>query len=219
MKLINYFLPLLVILAIIGIGFYFYKTKNNDKTIFISPLVEGDAPKASVFSIENAPSESLRGKIATMDGEINWQDRVATEPAKISSPVTIQQGEKLITGEKSSLSLDFPNAVTIEFSPQTEVDIIQTLPKNLVFSQTSGTAQYLKTGNYPVSVRALSLLAENNGDMVIFMDPEDPIITVKQKSGNTIIAYNDLNFLSHEITIESGETLTFNYGNRRAVLR
>jgi hypothetical protein len=62
-------------------------------------------------------------------------------------------------------------------------------------------------------------LAQNDGDMELSIDPEDPMITIKQISGNTIVAYNDLNYVSHEITIASDETLTFNYGNRRAVLK
>ena len=219
MKLFQYLLLFLGIFAIAGTGFYFYKTKNSDKTIFISPLVEGDTPNASVFSIETAPSESLRGKIISMTGEISWQSRIATEAAKISVPQTIQQGEKLITGEKSNLSLDFPNACSVEFSPQTEIEIIQTLPKNIVFSQTSGTGEYVKTGSYPVSVRVLSLLAENDGDMIVSVDPENPLIILTQKSGQTIVAYNDLNYVSHETTIASGRTLTFNYGKRRAVLK
>jgi len=215
----KYLLFFLIIFLIAVIGLYFFQTKNSDKTFFISPLVEGNTLNVSAFSIENAPSASLRGKITDMTGEISWQGRLATEAAKIYSPVTIQQGEKLITGEKSSLKLDFKAGCSVELSPQTEIEVIQTLPDNIVFSQNSGTANYVKTGAYPVSVRISNLLVESDGEAIISIDPEDFLITLDLKSGSAIAAYNDLDYLSHEIIVEAGETLSFNDDTRKAVLK
>jgi len=209
----------LIIFLAIGIGFYFYQAKNTDKTFFISPLVEGNNLNVSSFSIENAPLQSLRGKITSMTGEISWQGRIATEAARIYSPVTIQQGEKLITGEKSSLNLDFKNGCLVEFLPETEIEVIQTLPENIVFLQSSGTAKYVKTGDYPLSVRIKSLLVQGDGNIVISINPEDLLITLDLKSGTAIAAYNDLDYLSHEVMFQAGEILVFNDGTRKAVLK
>lgn len=219
MKYFKYLLLFLVILAVVGGGVYLYKIKNKESAVIISPLAKDDAPKTSAFSIENAPTESLRGKIATMSGEINWQGRIATEASKISSPMTIQQGEKLITKDVSTLSLVFADACSVEFSPDTEIEVVQTLPQNIVFSQANGTAEYIKTGSFPISVRAISLLVESDGDMTVSIDPEKPIITLDLKSGKATAAYNDLKYVSHEVTLIAGQTFTFNDGTRKGVLR
>jgi len=193
--------------------------RDKDNKTFISPLAETAIKKTSAFSLENAPSESLKGEITNMIGEISWQGRIATEAAKIITPITIQQGEKLITGEKSSLSLTFNNACSIDLSEKTEVDIIQTLPANIVFSQTSGTGEYVRTGNYPISIRVLKLLVEINGNISISIDPQKPIITLTIKSGNALVAYNDLKYVSHEVMVKNNQTFTFNYDKRKGVLK
>ncbi|PIS16081.1 hypothetical protein COT62_00255 [Candidatus Roizmanbacteria bacterium CG09_land_8_20_14_0_10_41_9] len=211
-KYILLFLAFFVIAVIIS--FSFFKIKNNKDVVVFSPIAETTTQKTSSFSLENAPTESLKGKITTMEGEINWQGRIATEPAKLSSPVAIQQGEKLITGEKSNLSLVFPDACLVEFSEKTEVDVIQTLPANIVFSQISGTGEYIKMGSYPVSIRIVNLLVEEDGDMVVFIDPEEPIVTLTIKSGKAIVAYNDSDFISREVALVDGQTFIFNYDTR-----
>jgi len=73
-----------------------------------------------------------------MKGNIDWQGRTATEAAGISAPITIQQGENLITEAGGSLTLVFQNACSLNFSEKTEIDIIQTLPADIVFSQSAG---------------------------------------------------------------------------------
>lgn len=222
MKVIKYIFSFLVIFGLIfAIYFVFSKMKNRDNNVFISPLAETNTntKKISAFSLENAPSESLKGEIITMTGDISWQGRTATEAAKILFPITIQQGEKLITGEKGSLSLTFDNACSVDLSEKTEFDIIQTLPANIVFSQTSGTGEYVKTGSYPVSIRALKLLAEVDGIISISIDSEKPIITLTVKSGNALIAYNDSKYISHEVSVGSNQSFSFNYDTKKGVLK
>jgi hypothetical protein len=222
MKIFKY---ILLSLAVFAVGFAATviflnsRTKNTESVIIVTPRSEATNQITSAFSLENAPSESLRGQITAMTGEIDWTDRVATEASKISSPVTIQQGEELSTGLKSSLILEFLNTCTVKFSQSTDIQIIQTLPTNLVFAQISGTGEYIKTGSDPVSVRALNLLTNVEGDTVISINQLKPIITLTVKSGTATVAYNDLKYLSHEVTISAGHTYTFNSGTRRGVLK
>lgn len=219
MKFFRYILLFLVVfVVVVAVNFGFYKTKSYESIAVFSPIAEVTTQKASSFSLENAPTESLKGKITAMEGEIHWQGRIATEPAKLSSPVAIQQGEKLITGEKSKLSLVFPDVCLVEFSEKTEVDVIQALPANIVFSQTSGTGEYVKTGSYPVSIRAMDLLVEEDGGIVVSLDPEEPIITLTLKSGQATAAFNDSEYVSHEVMFVAGQTFTFNYDTRKGVL-
>jgi len=223
MKYLKYILLFLIILIAVLTGLYlFYKQKAEQIVSTPLPTISEITPQptfTSNFSLENAPTESLKGSITKMTGEVDWQDRIATEAAKISSPITIQQGEKLLTGEKSTLSLVFPSAVSINFSEKTTIEMMQTLPVDLVFSQTTGTAEYNKTDNDPVSVRTLNLLTNITGDTIISINPNKPIITLIVKSGDITVAYNDLKYLSHEVTISAGHTYTFNSGTRKAALK
>lgn len=214
----------ITILTILGIviilaGFYYFLSKKTENTAITIPGIL-PTQKTSSFSLVNAPSESLKGEISTMSGQILWQSRVATEEAQISSPQLIQQGEKLETGKNSALVLKYDGIVKVTFSPETAIDIIQTLPSNLVFSQDSGSAEYKNLGSTSVvSVRALSLLVQNSGDISVSINPQRPIVTLVVKSGIATVAYNSLGFVSHEFTIPAGRTYTFNDHTRTGVLR
>jgi len=115
--------------------------------------------------------------------------------------------------------IKFPDACQIDLSEETELEIVQTLPENILFHQISGDVDYVKTGDYPISVRVDYLLIEANGDFSVSINPNWPVVYVTMKSGSATAAYNDLNFLSHEIKILKGKTYTFNYDTRRGVLR
>jgi hypothetical protein len=222
MKIIGY---ILLAIAIFAIGFaatYLFlnsKMKNTESLVIITPFPQATNQITSAFSLENAPSESLRGTIATMAGEIDWTSRTATQAAQILSPIQVQQGEELSTGVKSSLSLDFPEACSVKFSQSTDIQIIQTLPSDLVFAQLTGSAEYTKSGSDPVSVRALNLLTEVGGNTDISMGTARPTITLTVKSGSATVAYDDLKYISHEITIPAGHIYTFNSGTRRGVVK
>jgi hypothetical protein len=222
MKFFKYALLSLAVFAVgfaVTVAFLNSRTKNTESVIIVTPKPEAVNQITSAFSLENAPSESLRGQISAMTGEIDWTNRVATEASKLSSPVTIQQGEELSTGVKSGLSLVFPEVCSVKFSQNTDIQIIQTLPANIFFAQISGTGEYTKTGSDPVSVRVLNLLANVDGDTVISINQLKPIITLTVKSGTATVAYNDLNYVSHEVTVPKGKTLTFNSGTRRVGLK
>jgi hypothetical protein len=222
MKFFKYALLSLAVFAVgfaATVAFLNYKTENIQNVIIVTPKSEASNQITSSFSLENAPSESLKGIISTMSGEIDWTDRVATEASKIPSPVTIQQGEELSTGVKSSLSLVFPEVCTVKFSQSTDIQIIQTLPANIVFAQISGTGEYTKTDSEPTSVKALNLLANIDGDAVITINQLKPVVTLTVKSGTATVAYNDLKYVSHEVTISAGHTYTFNSGTRRGVVK
>jgi len=220
MKFFKYLIWFLVAVVIISIAaLVILRTKKQEIIIIPSPISIVTPQPISNFSLENAPSESLRGQITEMKGSVDWQGRTATGAAKIFTPITVQQGENLITEGGGSLTLVFPSACTINFSEKTELDIIQTLPADIVFSQVSGVAEYLNTGSYPVDIRTSTLLTELNGDATISRNPQKPVVTVFVKSGSAVVAYNDLKYISHEVTINAGKTFTFNYGTRKGVVK
>jgi hypothetical protein len=220
MKYFRYILYFLAGVAVaMVVSYVFYQIHNKGGIKILSPEADIVTSNNTSFSLENAPTESLKGEISTMSGKINWQGRTATEAARILSPITIQQGENLITGENSSLGLTFSDVCSVKLAEKTEVDIVQTLPANIVFSQTGGTSEYIRTGTYPVSVRANKLLTKIDGDITISFDINKPIITVSVISGNATAAFDDLKYLSHEVIISTGQKYIFNYGTRKGVLK
>jgi hypothetical protein len=219
-KFVKYFLIFLLGASIIGVaGYFFFKMKKGEEiTISPTPVPNFTSDKSN-FSLEEAPSESLRGEIIKMVGEVKFLGRTATEASILASTsAKVQQGENYITGEGGSLSINFKDTVSIDLSENTEVDIIQTLPANIVFSQVAGIANYKVIAKSSVTIRTSYLLTELRGEANISRDSDKQIVIVTIKSGSAIMAYNDKNYVSHEVTINEGQTYTFNYGTRKGAL-
>jgi hypothetical protein len=217
-KIILFLIPFLITTAIV-VGYFKLIQKISTVSIPNLPSVSfSDLVKFSRFSLEKAPSQSLVGLISSMSGDVEYESRIATEAAKINSPVPIQQGENLTTGTDGKLVLIFEKAAEINISPDTSVSIIQTLPADLVFSQSTGVSEYVKLASIPVSIRSRHLLIENAGDITVSVDKIKPVITVSVNSGSATFAYNNINNISKVLTLEAGKTLTFNDGTRRVVV-
>lgn len=220
MKKIFLFIIPFLITTILVVGYF----KLTQKILTISipniPSVSfSDLVKFSRFSLEKAPSQSLVGTITSMSGEVEYESRIATEAAKINSPVQVQQGESLTTGVDGKLILTFDKAVEINMSVESSVGVVQTLPADMVFSQNSGTAEYKKLADTPVTIRSLHLLIENNGDVTVSIDKIKPIITVTINSGSATFAYNNTSNVSRVINIGAGKKLIFNDDTRLVVAK
>ena len=80
--------------------------------------------------------------------------------------------------------MDFPQAVTITASSNTQINFIQTLPANFVVEQKKGLSMYDKSGDIPVSVRALDLLINiEKGTCTISVDKDTSDIIVTANPG------------------------------------
>lgn len=167
------------------------------------------------FSIENAPSEAIKGTVTRMSGQVFWEARTATEAAEVNNLVNLQQGEQIQTGETGSMDIVFPNAIQIKAEPKTQIDFVQTLPVNFVASIASGSAEFKKVSTIPVTIRALHLLVKVNstqeaGDLSIGIDEEKGLVNLNIISGSITVAFNDLNLVSKEVNFTSGQRVTFN---------
>ena len=224
MKVFRYIVISIAVLILIFsagyflVGYYYNNTGNLNNTISTTREAESEIDTI-IYSLEDPPSESLRGQIATMSGEIYWQGRIATESSQIFDPQEILQGESVSIKKDSDLTIEFDNACIIEMSENTSVNVIQTLPINLVFRQSDGSAVFNRTGENPLSVRTLSLLSDINGKAKITIDKDKNTIYLEVISGSTTVAYNDLEFISRQMTIEENQTYTFNQDTRKGVLR
>jgi hypothetical protein len=220
MKRAILFLIPFLITTVLVVGYFKLTQKITAIKIPSLPSVSfSDLVKFSRFSLDKAPSQSLVGVITSMNGEVKHEKRLATESAKINSPVPIQQGESLTTGVDGNLVLTFEKAAEIIISSDTSVGIIQTLPADLVFSQSSGTVEYKKLASLPVSIRSLHLLIENEGDITVSVDKIYPYVTVTINSGSATFAYNNVNNISRVWKFDAGTTLIFNDDTRRVALK
>lgn len=201
----------LVISAVITgslLTFYILHTNNHQQKIAMARA------KATHFSIENPPPLSLKGNISSLSGTVSWQSRIATQPAEITAPQPIQQGEEIRTGNDGQATIQFPNLGYMIVSPGTELDMIQVLPTSAVIVQNQGSVTYHQTGTIPLAIRSLHLLTTISGDATITKQADEPIITVAVQKGSAKIGFNTLQYVSVVQEITEGQQLTFHDDTR-----
>lgn len=216
----NIFLGILLFFlgTIASLGLFFWKNNSAIQPIIITDK-KNNYPKTN-FSLKQAPSDSLRGQISTMSGEIWWQSRVATAPAKLNNPIVIQQGENLIASNSGKLTVEFASVSAVTIFPKSEVEIVQTLPINIVFNQPKGTVQYQVSGVSPVSIRSLNLLVTVNSGL-INIDTDEKIgeIVLSLRTGTAKVAYNSPLFVSKVWNLEPGDVFNYDSNNRRGYFK
>jgi hypothetical protein len=195
---------------------FFPKPVPKSKQELISPTTE----KVASFSAEIPPSNSLKGTVTTLTGDVLWQSRVATEAAKISNLSQVQQGEQIKTGNDGVVKLEFKDQAKIVVSAKSQLNIVQTIPANFVFAQTDGTVEYQRTGNIPLSIRAMHLLIDEDlGDVIISVNKDDGTVIVNVRTGNVTIGFNDTDLKSNLITIPQGKEYIFDDTTRTGVIK
>lgn len=214
-------LLLFIFFFLVGIfsvgGYYWWKNQSRPLIVPTAKIevASKSAAPTDTFSVENAPPNSIRGIVATFSGEVQWQSRVATEPAKLENVIPIQQGEKLSTGNTGKITINFDSFGSVNLSPKTEISIIQTLPVNFVFDQASGSAQFISLGTSPFSVRTLRLLSTiSTGSATVNVDEKTNFVTFGLKSGLATIAYNDDQFISQILNLKAGQKFVFDSDGR-----
>lgn len=174
----------------------------------------------SDFSIEKAPSQTVKGIITAVKGDIKWQSRLATVSAELGENRTVFQGESLETGFDGSLLVNLLPNNRISFAADSQLEFAQLLPSNFVFNQHKGAINYESSGETPISVRSLHLLTRmENGLMEISIEKDTGIITVSPIKGIISIGYNDLDNLTHTETVPAGGRFVFDDTTRTAELK
>jgi len=206
MKSFLFFFVFLLLGIAIVLSYHYWIAK------FITPGISQITTK---FSLENAPSESLSGSIATMSGKVNWQSRTATKFALVKLNQKIQQGEELNTGNNGKVGVKIQNNALVLLQPNTHISIIQLLPINFVFAQDKGEAEYANTIQTPISVRSLDLLSViTKGKAIITVDQKKQIVTVAVVQGSVKEAYQDLQQTNNVMNLNQGQTFVFDETNK-----
>jgi hypothetical protein len=178
-------------------------------------------PKSvSAFSLQKAPLNSIKGKVISLSGDVNWLSRTATQSASLENPRIIQQGEELSTGENGTITVDFPSFANLSLSSDSHVSMIQLLPTNFVFNQYKGTIVYDSLGKTTVSVISPSLLTNlKKGTIEVSTDQDTTTTTVTAQKGTATVAYEDSNNQSNVITILEGQQFIFDTSLRQGSLQ
>ena len=221
--LILLFFLLLGALTTIGYRKWGEGKQTREPKVVLKPIQDSKAGPSDMsgnFSLENPPSNSLKGKVAAQTGQVFWKSRVATESSSLSPETRIQQGEEVETGEGGNLTIEFAGVRSLNILSKSRVNVIQTLPDNLVFQQTDGTVIYKNTSGLPLAVRSLGLLTQFvSGEVKITINKSTSIVTLEVTKGSATAAYNDLKFISHTLTINEGKVLTFNNPKKKASVK
>lgn len=174
----------------------------------------------TLFSIENAPSQSLFGKVVSVSGNVSWQSRTASFATLIKSWVKLQQGEEINVQNNGKATIDFPQVVKVTVLANTQLNFIQTLPANFVVKQAQGQSIYDKNGAIPLSVRALDLLVNvEAGVCSISVDKDTKDIIVAVNSGSAMIAFSDTDNNTNILTINKGKQYLFNNDTKLGKIR
>lgn len=208
-----------VFAIIVGLGLVALYTK-----FFPVPIQkiekEQTVPPASHFSIEHAPSNSIKATIATFSGKVEWLSRVATEASRLTTIRKLQQGEDIATDETGTATLQFPNLGSITLQPNTKLSIIQTIPADIVLQQNSGSVIYEKTGTLPLSIHSLALLIEQKvGTMRVTVNTNRDIVTVTVTKGSVTAAFEDGNNTTQLREISEGHILQFDSDANEAIIK
>jgi hypothetical protein len=161
------------------------------------------------FSLNFAPSETLKGNIISLSGDVKWQSRTATQASQITHKIEIQQGEDILTGKDGTISILIPEKLNINLGPESEINFIQTLPENILIEQKSGIALYENPKKQNVTVRISGLIVKlNSGNTKVTTDPKSDYVTI-DVDGNITASYNDLNIISRIVSVAQNKRLIF----------
>lgn len=213
-------IALITLSFLIGIGIIGIFSLLTKHVFIQTRVLQNPLGKPPFFSINQAPSRSIKGTFTTFSGPISWVSRTATTPAKLTTPISLQQGENLLTGIGGQATVAFPKVGTIALSPQSEVDFIQSLPQSFLAYQPTGSVVYTKNGPSTLSVRSMSFLIQiESGIITITADADNGQITLSSDtSSQAKIAYNNLDNVTQIVTLLPEQTLLFDDNSRTYIL-
>lgn len=188
-------LLLFIVFIAVGVGVIYALTKNNSQQQQLLPIKAAIPQKQlqQEFSIEPAPSETKEGRITSFSGNVLFESRIATQPARLTQNRPVKQAEKIRTENESTASIAFDNIGTINIEQNSEVSFIQTRPSEFVLVQPEGTVIYKVNGETPFSIRALHLLISiPKGEGTVSFDEENGTVHITITDGTASVAYIDL---------------------------
>jgi hypothetical protein len=212
MRILLLFL-LFVLVGFSLVGGYRYVMSMQQGSSKIVPVITTN------FSLKKAPSESLRGTIASMSGTVQWLSRTANKPVRVTAPRSIQQGESLSTGKNGRAIVLIKNDSLISLAPDTALTFIQLLPVNFVIGQEKGTVTYTNSMQVPISVKSFDfLMIIDNGVGQIATNDKEKTVTLTVTKGSVNAGFEDEQNNNTVVTINAGEKYVFDEKTREGTM-
>jgi hypothetical protein len=209
----------LIFTVIGGVATFLYFTKIPRQNFPKNETGPTPTSLSPTYSLDKAPSETIIGQVLVASGDVKWQGRTATEAAELIMPKNLQQGESIATGNDGKTNIQF-NETIINILPNTQINIIQTLPVNFVMEQNSGSAEYSNNGTNPLTVRSQKLILDlGSGRISIAVNEKISTVTVKVINGNVTCAFNGSTGATNVKTINEKYQFVFNYKYKRGTIR
>ncbi|NTU46553.1 DUF3379 domain-containing protein [Candidatus Roizmanbacteria bacterium] len=210
--------PIIILISSILVGvllaFGYIQFFPVKKTVSSLPTPTLPIPSVYPFSIANPPSETLTGTVTAQKGIVKVTSRTDTIP-KLFSSSSIVQGEEVITEKNSSLSATFSPVGSFELGAETHINVVQTLPTNMVITQQTGDVTYTASTDTPIGVRALHLLVqEHQGKMNVMLDTEKGRITIHVLEGSVELAFNNKQAETQYSSFTKGKTIVYDETTR-----
>jgi hypothetical protein len=175
-----------------------------------TPLKPQNLSKTS-FSIDNPPSDSLKGNITSISGSVSFQPRSSDYASTIKDPRLIVQGDEISTLGNGKASISFPNIGNISLSPDTHLNIVQSLSQNFVTQITQGEANFQRIGNIPLSVISLdlSITLDDGTDIDVIADKDNSEVLFTINKGEVTFTYTDTSDDTSVIKAKEGKQIIF----------
>lgn len=207
---------MIVLGGVISLNFFY--TSNKQGTVNILQTIETPSPTPTInFSIETPPRLSLKGKVASLSSNVFYISRSSSQEQIFNPDQQVLQGETIISSNSANIQFSFYQDNLVKLSEKTSLEIIQSLPNNIVYKQISGNAYY-KISNQKTSVIITPLLLfSDSGEFTISIDDKRKILKVTVSQGEITIAFNDTQYNSIVKSFKKRETLSFDLVNKQIV--
>jgi hypothetical protein len=206
---------IITFLLYFALGIFIFASYKEISKIINSQKLTSPLPEIT-FSLNSAPSESLKANITYRSGRVKWQSRTATQASEIKDKIQIQQGEDVITTDNAKATAEIPDILKIDIEEKSQINFIQTLPENILIEQKEGTVNYEKLDNNQITVRIDKLIIKLiNGSIKVVADDESPFVAV-DVDGNVTAAFNSINLTTKTIDVPKNKRLIYNKESKTA---
>lgn len=173
------------------------------------------------YSLMNAPSKSLKGEIVSMSGMVTLHLRNSTKTVRVKSPIPLQQGEEISIGSKGKAVVQIQDDALFTVSSDSQINLIQLLPINLVVKQNIGDIYYQTNGNAGVTVISFGLLTGMSrgwATVSIGNTNNEKIVTILVKRGYVTEGYLDKQKVPHVVSVTEGDKFIYNENTRNGTV-
>lgn len=192
----NTFIKIIVFVAVFSLTvaaiFFFHleKVTKMQQTTF--------QPVDSTF-VQQPPLRAVTGSISDLVGDVKKDarfvpDLIAITATDSAQMLTILSSEGLITGPESSVTVTFPNLVTVKLEANTQVAFDSPFPDAFLIRQSRGNVHLIQQNPATTfSVRAFHFLFSfSGGNATISLDETKKTATITLDGGSGKIGMIDL---------------------------